>query len=75
MSASGTSRRFAAMQQHVGYRGQSGLRRGVNPADLWVHGLDKKENGETETPARKWLPLPFSLSGWPSPGHRIDVPA
>jgi predicted metal-dependent HD superfamily phosphohydrolase len=27
------------VQQYVGYRGQSGLRRGVNPADLWVHGL------------------------------------
>src|SRR5580698_6864155 len=36
--AVGPSLRFAAMRQHVGYR-QSGLRRGVNPADLWVYDL------------------------------------
>jgi hypothetical protein len=39
MSPIGTSRRFAAMQQYVGYRGHSGLWQAVRPAHLWVRGL------------------------------------
>jgi hypothetical protein len=36
----GPSRRFAVMQQYVGYRGHSGLWQAVRPARLWVHGLN-----------------------------------
>ena len=39
ISAVGPSRRFAAMQQSVGYRGHSGLWQAVRPARLWAHGL------------------------------------
>jgi len=48
MSVPGTSRRFAAMERFVGYRGQSGLGQSVRSAHLWAHGLVRKSLARTE---------------------------
>ena len=40
-SQSGPKRRFAAMQQYVGYRGHSGLEQAVRRAHLCVSGLER----------------------------------